>query len=155
MTRRIAVRGIIIKGNTLLAMKFRQDDDGESEHWGTPGGGLDEGESFHEGLHREMIEETGIAPEIGELLFIQQYISELNGKEQLEFFYHIKNTDDYAAVDLGATSHGLLEMTRVEFVDPKVELVKPLFLRDINLAEHVERSKNGGVYVANYLPTKE
>jgi 8-oxo-dGTP pyrophosphatase MutT (NUDIX family) len=29
------------------------------DYWGTPGGGLNDGESFHDGAQRELIEETG------------------------------------------------------------------------------------------------
>ena len=72
-TRRTNVRGIIYSDGQLLVTKFRQEDNSESERWGAFGGGLDIGESILEGLHREMIEETGIAPKIGRLLFIQQF----------------------------------------------------------------------------------
>jgi uncharacterized protein with ACT and thioredoxin-like domain len=53
-----------------------------------------------------MIEETGIAPKIGKLLFIQQFDD--GEKEHLEFFFHIENVEDYEIVDLEATSHGTL-----------------------------------------------
>lgn len=81
-TRRTNVRGIIYRDGKLLVTKFRQEDDSESEYWGTFGGGLDIGESIADGLHREMIEETGIAPKIGKLLFIQQFHD--GEKEQFE-----------------------------------------------------------------------
>lgn len=72
--RRIAVRGIIFKDGKLLGQQTKHPE-GEAAHdyWCTPGGGLEGGESLHGGLHREMIEETGIGPRIGKLLFVQQY----------------------------------------------------------------------------------
>lgn len=138
-TRRVNVRGIIYKNGLLLVTKFRQTDDSESEYWGTFGGGLDVGESVTDGLHREMIEETGIAPIIGRLLFIQQFHD--GEKEQFELFFHITNTADYEKIDLQATSHGLLELTQLAFVDPKESYVLPSFLGEIDLADHIDNDR--------------
>lgn len=135
-TRRTNVRGIIFTNGKLLVTKFRQEDGGESEHWGTFGGGLDIGESVVNGLHREMIEETGIAPEIGNLLFIQQFHD--GEKEHFELFFHIKNSEDYSTINLGATTHGLAELTRYAFVDPKTSFVLPAFLSEIDIQDHIE-----------------
>jgi len=134
-TRRTNVRGIIYRDGKLLVTKFRQEDDSESEHWGTFGGGLDIGESITTGLHREMIEETGIAPKIGKLLFIQQFHD--GEKEQFELFFHIENPEDYSEIKLEETSHGILELTRSEFVDPKSSFVLPAFLSTVDIAAHI------------------
>ena len=68
-TRRIATRAIIFKDGKLLAQRLTPGDDGQARtYWCTPGGGLDIGEPLEIGLHREMIEETGIAPKIGRRL---------------------------------------------------------------------------------------
>ena len=142
--RRTNVRGIIFKDGKLLATKFKQDDGSESAHWGTFGGGLDEGESIHAGMHREMIEETDIAPKIGKLLFIQQFGEE--GREFFELFFHIENVDDYASVDLEATTHGALEMTRSEFVDPKSEFILPSFLQTIDIADYIKNDRPVYIY---------
>ncbi len=134
-TRRVNVRGIIFNNGKLLLTKFRQEDDSESAHWGTFGGGLDIGESIADGLHREMIEETGIAPKIGKLLFIQQFEDE--EKEYLELFFHIENVEDYEIVDLEATSHGILELTTWGYVDPKTEHVLPSFLSSLDIEQAI------------------
>jgi len=134
--RRTNVRGIIFRNGKLLVTKFRQEDGSESKHWGTFGGGLDVGEPITDGLYREMLEETGIAPDIGRLLFIQQFYD--GEKEQFELFFHIKNVEDYAAINLEATTHGLLELTRHDFVDPKESYVLPKFLSTIDLADYIE-----------------
>ena len=147
-TRRTNVRGIIFHNNKLLVTKFRQDDGGESEHWGTFGGGLDIGEPIIEGLRREMIEETGIEPRIGRLLFIQQFHD--GEKEQFELFFHIENAEDYEAISLANTSHGLLELTRHAFVDPKESYILPKFLSDIAIADYLATPQPVVIY--NELP---
>jgi ADP-ribose pyrophosphatase YjhB (NUDIX family) len=144
-TRRINVRGIIFKDGKLLVAKFVQSDGNEKEWWGTFGGGLDSGESLHEGLHREMIEETGIAPKIGKLLFIQQFGDD--EKEYLEFFFHLTNPEDYATIDLVSTSHGSVELIRAEFIDPKKNTMLPAFLETIDIAKAIENDQP--VYIYN------
>lgn len=135
--RRIAVRGIIFKDGKVLGQQTKHPE-GEEVHdyWCTPGGGLEAGESLYEGLHREMIEETGITPRIGKLLFVQQYG---NGAEQefLEFFFHIENADDYEEINLAATSHGELEIARVDFIDPSKQNLLPAFLQTIAIDKHI------------------
>jgi 8-oxo-dGTP pyrophosphatase MutT (NUDIX family) len=134
--RRIGVRGIIINNGRLFCQQLTANDHGEdSAFWYTPGGGLDENESLLDGLHREMIEETGIAPEIGRLLFVQQFWD--GEKEQLEFFFHITNTSDYAHIDLASTSHGTLEIAQCDFIDPKTERVLPAFLQTRDIDEFI------------------
>jgi len=146
--RRVNTRGIIFRDGELLVTKFRQDDDSESAHWGTFGGGVDPGESLHDAIHREMIEETGITPKVGKLLFTQQFEDE--EKEYLEFFFHIENTEDYEAIDLTATSHGILEMTHSEFLDPKKNVVLPAFLQEIDIQDYIDNDRP--VFIDNELP---
>jgi len=133
--RRTNVRGIIFRDGKLLVTKFRQDDGGESEHWGTFGGGLDDNESVTDGLQREMVEETGIVPKVGRLLFIQQFKED--DREFFELFFHIENPEDYEIVRLEDTTHGIQELTRSEFVDPKTTFIKPVFLSKVDIAAHI------------------
>lgn len=137
LRRRVNVRGIIFKDGKLLAQQLTPGSNGEArDYWCTPGGGIDDGESLYEGLHREMIEETGIAPKIGKLLFIQQFYD--GEKEQLEFFFHIENPEDYDEIDLVATSHGLAEVSTVDFIDPKTLNVLPVFLTTLDIQSYVD-----------------
>jgi 8-oxo-dGTP pyrophosphatase MutT (NUDIX family) len=137
--RRVAARGIIFRNNELLVTKFKQENGSESDYWGTFGGGVDSEESLHDAIHREMIEETGIAPVIGRLLFIQQFMDE--ELEHLEFFFHIENTEDYEIIDFEKTSHGALELTRSAFVDPKANVLLPAFLGEIDIKDYVENNR--------------
>ncbi|HEY0964942.1 MAG TPA: NUDIX domain-containing protein [Candidatus Saccharimonadales bacterium] len=135
MTRRITVRGIIYKNGKLFAQKHIEGN-GESDFWSTPGGGLDDGESLRDGLRRELIEETGIAPEIGRLLYIQQYGG--SDREFLEFFYLITNVDDYdVEIDLASTTHGHIEIAQHGFIDPKKEVILPDFLQEADIEQDI------------------
>lgn len=138
--RRLNVRGIIIKDGKLFCQKLKNSHTIHSdEFWSTPGGGIDFGESLVEGLNREMIEETGVTPEIGNLLFIQQFMD--GEREQLEFFFHIINADDYEELDLSKTSHGEIEVAEYGFVDPKKTHILPKFLTITDIEQAVAESR--------------
>ena len=143
--RRVAVRGIIIKDGKLFAQRLKHHDGTPYEYWCTPGGGLDDGESLHDGLTREMFEETGVTPTIGKLLYVQQYAN--TEKEYLEFFFEITNVDDYETVDLVSTTHGQEEVFEVAFIDTKTTNVMPLSLREVDF----DQPLNDVVEITNYL----
>lgn len=137
--RRVNLRGIIYRDGKLFCQKLINSHSiHTNEFWCTPGGGIDFGESLHEGLTREMIEETGVKPEIGNLLFIQQFMD--GEREQLEFFFHIKNVDDYTTLDLTSTSHGMVEVAECGFVDPTTANILPEFLTKIDIDEAIANS---------------
>lgn len=123
------MRGIFIKDGRLLCAKLKDHKTGQPlDFWCTIGGGLDDNEALIPGLEREIIEETGIKPVIGNLLFIQQFAQGDN--EHLEFFFNILNPDDYVEVDLTKSSHGAAEIARLEYIDPATENVLPKFLTE-------------------------
>ena len=144
MERRVTVRGIIVKNGALFCQCLKADDGTKKDFWCTPGGGLDAGESLHEGLTRELIEETGVAPTIGNLLFIQQYRDEK--REYLEFFFNVTNVDDFEEIDLASTTHGDKEIAEYGFVDPTQVNLLPVFLKDFDLTERIQSDEPVGVF---------
>ncbi len=130
--RRVCVRGLIVKNGTIFAQKLKNADGSAKGFWCTPGGGIDPLESLHGALHREMVEETGIAPQVGRLVLVQQFKTNNDTShgeaEQLEFFFEITNADDYQVVDLATTSHGDAEIAEYGFVDPRTEHLLPTIL---------------------------
>ena len=138
MNRRVAVRGIILLGNKLLCVTLKKHAskplNGKDNYWCTPGGGVDVGEPLIPALEREIVEELGIQPVVGNLLYMQQFV--YGDIEQLEFFFHITNAEDYLQVDLSKTSHGHIEIDQVDFIDPAASYVLPEFLRSEPVAEH-------------------
>lgn len=139
MTRRISIRAIVLHDGKLLCVRLKQYDNNilKASEWCLPGGGLDEGESLIAGVEREMIEETGVKPRIGELLYVQQFA--YNDKDYLEFFFHVTNADDYLDVDLSKTTHGAYEIAEIAFVDPATTNILPKFLTTEPLAEKASK----------------
>lgn len=79
---RVSVKALIRNDkNEVLVVKEHQDK------WELPGGGLDHGESIHDGLKRELIEELGIQNEFSESFnkVVTQYMASRPDKE-LDFW---------------------------------------------------------------------
>lgn len=133
MKRRIAVRAIVIYQGKLLCVKLKPYSALiTGEFWCTVGGGVDSGEALLPALRREVVEETGIEPVIGNLLYIQQYVTDET--EHLEFFFHVTNANDFQNIDLSATTHGEAEIAELDFVDAAANVVYPKFLSQESFA---------------------
>lgn len=129
--RRVAVRAIVEKdGKLLLARLKHQHNNTVNDFYCTIGGGLDEHEGLIDGLKREVLEETGVESEVGKLLCIQQYKDD---HDNLEFFFHIANADDFMNIELSNTSHGAAEIKEIGFYDPQNLNVLPKFLKEISI----------------------
>ena len=63
-------------------------------------------------------------------------------REQLEFFFHVTNADDYETLDLASTSHGDIEVAECAFVDPKTTDIKPDFLTTIDIDAAIASSNS-------------
>ena len=136
MIRRIAVRAIITnKSGELLAVRLKSRDGSVHEYWSTIGGGVDSEEALIPALHREVIEETGKTPVIGQLLFVQQFKEVKKDKEHVEFFFHVTNGEDFTDIDLSKTTHGMEEIAHIGFIDPASSFIKPDFLSTVDFTQ--------------------
>lgn len=136
MIRRVTVRGIVLHDGKLLCVKLKPYKDHlkrDNSYWCLPGGGLDESEALAEGIRREMLEETGVEPVVGSLLYVQQFTH--GDKDYLEFFFHITNSEDYLNIDLSKSTHGLEEIEEIGFIDPTGTKILPEFLATEPLEE--------------------
>lgn len=68
---RNAARAVILHNGRLLTVKMR---DGEGPFYLLPGGGQRMGETLIETLKRECMEEIAVEVDVGELLFVREYI---------------------------------------------------------------------------------
>jgi 8-oxo-dGTP pyrophosphatase MutT (NUDIX family) len=154
MSRRINVRGIIVRDGKLFAVRHLGADGSSKGFWCTPGGGLDDGESLSAGIARELLEETGITAQVGRLLFIQQFqktgeFESYDYDEFLEFFFLIENSDAFENINLSTTTHGAAELAEFGWIDPKTVDFLPLFLKDIDIESAI--TKNLPVIINNEL----
>lgn len=121
----------------LLCVRLKAYKDSLQKHgndyWCLPGGGLDKGETLVTGTEREMIEETGVKPVVGNLLYVQQFTQ--GEQDYIEFFFHITNSEGYLHIDLSKSTHGEEEIEEIDFVDPATTRLLPEFLTIEELEE--------------------
>lgn len=91
----ITARGIIIHDEKMLVVSIVNNN-----FYCLAGGKLEpQKEDILECLDRELIEELGVKPEIGRLLYISTFFDKDNIKN-MDFIFEIKNSKDY--LDLGS-----------------------------------------------------
>lgn len=73
-TIRVGVSGVLIRGDAILLVEFDDPDASERWHFNLPGGGVEPGETLHEAMRREFLEETTAEVEVGRLLLIWEYV---------------------------------------------------------------------------------
>jgi ADP-ribose pyrophosphatase YjhB (NUDIX family) len=147
MQRHVSVRGVAVADGKLLCVRLKPYPGamvGEYDFWCLPGGGVDNGETLVGAFQREIVEELGVEPKIGRLLYVQQFVRKDKNLDMLEFFFHIENAQDYKNVDLAKTTHGTKEIEAIDFVDPKTTHILPEFLTTEDLP----------AFIANNQPTK-
>ena len=101
MSIRNSTKALIVKDGKLLALKMHEN--GET-YYILPGGGQKHGETLHQALERKCLEEIGAEVEIGELLFVREYIGQNHElaayhshAHQIEFMFLCKvNTETFS-----------------------------------------------------------
>lgn len=111
----VGVGAIVLEGDTVLLV--RRGRDPQKGLWSLPGGALELGETLHQGVAREMLEETGL--EIRILEFVESFeriTSDIAGR--IEFHYVLL---DYLCESLGGTLAAGDDAVEVAWV-PRAEL---------------------------------
>jgi ADP-ribose pyrophosphatase YjhB (NUDIX family) len=139
--RTITVRGVIMDGDKLFLLRL-YDNGQPASYLALPGGKLESFEDITDCLSREIIEELGVKPDVGELLFVQQFA--VDGREFMDFIFRINNSADFRQIDLTKTSHGQREIAEYGWFDPKTAPVLPEFLKQIT-------SDTQGIKFYNYI----
>jgi ADP-ribose pyrophosphatase YjhB (NUDIX family) len=120
----VTIRALVIDQNQLLMVKHKP----HHTYHALPGGRLEVGETIQDGLIRELIEETAVKPDVGKLIFINQFINATD--HRVEFFFWIKNAADYRQADPTKATHGfeIAEILCSDAADPTLNLL-PEFLQ--------------------------
>lgn len=105
----VRVRGIIINKDKLLLVGIVGND-----FLCLPGGKLEHGEDVKECLERELIEELGVSPVIGNLLYVNTFI-DINGNHNLDFVFEVLNGEDYVDLDGIERTHAF-ELDKINWV---------------------------------------
>lgn len=90
-TKKFAIRcrGIILHEGKLLVVKSPG-----ANFYVLPGGHLEWGEDIKDCFHREIMEELGVSPKIGRLLYINNFVNQ-DEVQSIEFFFEILNSTEY------------------------------------------------------------
>jgi len=118
---KLVARGIIHQKGKYLLVRNKAD-----KHWCLPGGGVEPNEPIAQAVERELVEELGVRPLVGQLLYVQQFDD--NGTERVEFFFLVNNPEDYLEIDLSKTSHGEQELGEAGFYQLTDVPLLPKFL---------------------------
>lgn len=111
----IRCRAVIIHDSKLLTVRHVGKN-----FYALPGGHLEFGEDPKACVYREVIEELGVVPEVGNLLFINTFKDGIN-KQPIEFFFEILNASDYLNLDSVHKTHEH-EIEEYTWVSPTSDL---------------------------------
>jgi ADP-ribose pyrophosphatase YjhB (NUDIX family) len=99
-----------------------------------PGGHLEWGENIKECLEREIVEELGVKPEIGRLLYVNNFVED--DTQSIEFFFEVINSDKYINLENLERTHAH-ELTEIYWVKPAddMKILPQKFNEDFKLGK--------------------
>ncbi len=108
----INCRAVLLHEGKLLVVKHPHD----TSFAALPGGHLEWGEDIKECLQREIIEELGVSPKIGRLLYINNYLDG-DRKQEVQFFFEVTNSHEYKNIENISRTHAY-EIAEVLWIEP-------------------------------------
>lgn len=105
----ITVRGVIIYDGKFLLVRMPHND-----FYCLPGGKLDYDEDVMVCLERELVEELGVKPQIGRLLYINNFL--VKKEHCLDFIFEVLNGKDYLDLESKERTHAF-ELSKIIWID--------------------------------------
>lgn len=138
----VRCRAIIVHDGKLLVVKHAP----HHKHVALPGGHLEWDETVLEAIKREVIEELGVTPDIGRLLYINTFTND-EETHSTEFFFEVKNGADFLDIENRQRSHAheVCEMFWMSQEDDLNLLPQPLkkYFKEGNLFTDIPRFIQG------------
>ncbi len=106
----IRVRGIILQNNKFLLVNLPGND-----YYCLPGGKLEHGEDIKDCLERELVEELGVKPQVGRLLYVNNFIDKENN-QNIDFMFEVLNGGDYLDLNNKERTHAF-EISEIIWVE--------------------------------------
>ncbi len=139
--REISVRAVIVQQSQLLVVQPK-----DSGYWYLPGGYLRENETVKTALKNIVTEQTGIVPDIGQLLYIVQ--ARHKKTEQLELYFRIRNTADYQEKSLLSSIKKLKTVDEISYIHPEAnDGLMPEFLRSEPVITHAQQKNPAPIII--------
>lgn len=107
----VRCRGVILDNGELLVVAHPGHN-----YYALPGGKLEFGEEPISCMKRELIEELGIDPQIGRLLYVNSFAS--GDVQTVEFLFEILNSGDYRDYEKYERTHAF-ELAGLEWIKPE------------------------------------
>jgi len=137
---RVSSRAIIIRDEKILLCCF-----GNGLYYSIPGGGIEEAETAKQAVIREVLEETGLAIEVGHLVFSLESHSE---GHHISFFFRCYVNQDIAPVEPSHTDTNPYDET-ITLVAKWMPLSE---LHEINLVPRIQESLIKYVDTGVFIP---
>lgn len=111
----VRCRGIILHEGKLLVVRHAP----HHAYVALPGGHLEWKEDVLSGIRREIVEELGVEPRIGRLLYVNTFLDN-DHKQSVEFFFEILNGEDYLDCAKLDRTHAH-ELAELAWISPNVD----------------------------------
>ncbi|MEX2029103.1 MAG: NUDIX domain-containing protein [Candidatus Paceibacterota bacterium] len=126
----IRVRAIVMNDGNLLVVK-----NSGNNFFALPGGNLDPGEDIKKCLEREIVEELGVSPDTGRLLYINNF-TDKNGLSSIDFFFEVKNGKDFVNCEkLNRTHAHEIDSLVWASINDNIKIMPESFAKDFKVGK--------------------
>ena len=140
---RTAARAIIIQDEKLLAVRIHTD---QGEFMVLPGGGQNHGETLHQTVVREVLEELGLKVKVQHMAYIREYVGKNHAMHRIHGHFHqvevvfFCDCSDFSPIGEGKE----MDRRQVGFTWLPVDKLADFPLSPPGLSELIRSARGGG-----------